>query len=35
MEIRKGKLLQFGGSWLSGIGYLLIEDSETGAKEGD
>ena len=33
MEIRKGKLLQFGGSWSSGLGYLLIEDSETGAVE--
>jgi len=30
MEIRKGKLIQFGGSWGSGLGILEIEDSETG-----
>ena len=33
MEIRKGKLIQFRGSWGSGLGYLEIEDSETGAHE--
>ena len=30
MEIRKGRLIQFGGSWGSGLGTLEIEDSETG-----
>ena len=30
MEIRKGKLVQFRGSWGSGLGSLEIEDSETG-----
>ncbi|MBA7465024.1 hypothetical protein ES707_00185 [subsurface metagenome] len=33
MEIRKGKLVQFGGSWGSGLGTLEIEDSETGERE--
>ena len=33
MEIRKGKLIQFRGSWGSGLGILEIEDSETGAHE--
>ena len=33
MEIRKGKLIQFRGSWGSGLGTLEIEDSETGAHE--
>jgi len=33
VEIRKGKLIQFYGSWGSGLGYLEIEDSETGEHE--
>ncbi len=33
MEIRKGRLIQFGGSWGSGLGILEIEDSETGEHE--
>ncbi len=33
MELRKGKLIQFGGSWGSGLGTLEIEDSETGEHE--
>jgi len=33
MEVRKGKLIQFGGSWGSGLGTLEIEDSETGERE--
>ncbi|MBA7686798.1 hypothetical protein ES703_95257 [subsurface metagenome] len=33
MEIRKGKLIQFRGSWGSGLGTLEIEDSETGECE--
>jgi len=33
MEIRKGKLVQFRGSWGSGLGILEIEDSETGECE--
>ena len=33
MEIRKGRLIQFRGSWGSGLGTLEIEDSETGAHE--
>jgi len=33
MEIRKGRLVQFGGSWGSGLGTLEIEDSETGERE--
>lgn len=28
-EIYKGKIRGFGGSWLSGLGFLLIEDSDT------
>ena len=33
MEIRKGRLIQFRGSWQSGLATLEIEDSETGAHE--
>ena len=33
MEIRKDKLIQFRGSWGSGLGFLEIEDSETGVPE--
>jgi hypothetical protein len=33
MEIRKGRLIQFRGSWGSGLAILEIEDSETGAHE--
>jgi len=33
VEIRKGKLIQFHGSWGSGLGTLEIGDSETGAHE--
>ena len=33
MEIRKGKLIQFRGSWGSGLAILEIEDSETSAHE--
>lgn len=33
MEIKKGKLIQFGGSWGSGLGLLEIKDSETGVCE--
>ena len=33
MEIRKGRLIQFCGSWGSGLGVLEIEDSETGVPE--
>jgi len=33
VEIKKGKLVQFGGSWGSGLGLLEIEDSETGVPE--
>ena len=33
MELRKGRLIQFGGSWGSGLGTLEIEDSETGECE--
>ena len=33
MEIRKGRLIQFHGSWGSGLATLEIEDSETGAHE--
>jgi len=33
MEIRKGRLIQFRGSWGSGLGTLEIEDSETGERE--
>lgn len=31
MDIYKGKLKGFRGSWESGLGYLLIEDNETGS----
>ena len=30
MLIEKGKILEFRGSWGSGLGYLVIEDSKTG-----
>jgi len=33
MEVRKGKLVQFRGSWGSGLGTLEIEDSQTGERE--
>jgi len=33
VEIRKGRLTQFHGSWGSGLGVLEIEDSETGVPE--
>jgi len=33
MEIRKGRLIEFRGSWGSGLGTLEIEDSETDAHE--
>ena len=33
MEIRKGTIKRFSGSWMSGLGSLMIEDSETGACE--
>ena len=33
MEIRKGRLIQFHGSWGSGLGTLEIEDSEIGEHE--
>jgi hypothetical protein len=33
VEIRKGRLFQFRGSWGSGLGSLEIEDSETGIHE--
>ncbi len=33
MEIRKGRLIQFRGSWGSGLATLEIEDSETGVHE--
>ncbi len=33
MEIKKGRLIQFRGSWGSGLATLEIEDSETGAHE--
>ena len=33
MEIKKGRLIQFRGSWGSGLGILEIEDSETGEHE--
>ena len=33
MEIRRGRLIQFRGSWGSGLGTLEIEDSETGEHE--
>jgi len=31
--IKKGKILEFRGSWGSGLGTLFIEDSETGEVE--
>ena len=33
MDVRKGKLKGFRGSWGSGLGSLVIEDSETGFTE--
>jgi len=33
MEVRKGKLIQFGGSWGSGLGLLTIVDSDSGLPE--
>ena len=33
-EIFKGKIKEFCGSWLSGLGQLLIEDSKTGIVQG-
>lgn len=33
MNIRKGKLKDFRGSWNSGLGMVVIEDSETGIVE--
>ena len=33
MEIRKGRLIQFRGSWGSGLGTLEIEDSETSERD--
>jgi len=33
VENRKGRLIQFRGSWGSGLATLEIEDSETGAHE--
>jgi len=33
VEIRKGRLIQFRGSYSSGLATLEIEDSETGAHE--
>jgi len=33
VEIRKGRLIQFSGSWGSGLGTLEIEDSETSVHE--
>ncbi len=30
MEIRKGTIQRFEGSWNSGLGFLVIQDSETG-----
>ena len=32
-DIRKGKIIEFQGSWMSGLAQLVIEDSETGAIE--
>jgi len=32
-DIRKGKIIEFQGSWMSGIAQLIIEDSETGTTE--
>ena len=33
MELRKGKIRGFKGSWMSGLGALVIEDSENGTVE--
>lgn len=33
MDVRKGKLKGFRGSWQSGLATLIIEDSETGCTE--
>ncbi|MBA7634804.1 hypothetical protein ES703_42402 [subsurface metagenome] len=33
MVIRKGRIKDFIGSWSSGLGFLVIEDSETGEIE--
>lgn len=33
MDVRKGKLKGFRGSWGSGLGFLVIEDSKTGFTE--
>ncbi len=33
MEIRRGTIQGFNGSWSSGIGFLLIKDSQTGEVE--
>lgn len=33
MDIRKGKLKGFRGNWMSGLAYLVIEDSESGMTE--
>lgn len=33
VTVFKGKILNFGGSWGSGLGFLLIKDSKTGAVE--
>ncbi len=33
MEIRKGRIKDFIGSWSSGLGFLIIEDDETGETE--
>ena len=30
MTIEKGKIIEFRGTWLSGLGYWVIEDSKTG-----
>jgi hypothetical protein len=30
MEIRHGKILEFRGSWMSGLAYLVIEDTDFG-----
>ena len=32
-DLRKGKIVKFMGSWQSGLGQLMIADSETGAVE--
>ncbi len=33
MEIRKGKIKDFIGSWSSGLGFIVIQDCETGEIE--